>query len=204
MQERCEPADFLSALCGAAICNLQGKSQFYFPPICTLLSNGEGGLVCRLQIANTDCSFDPTAQLQTRAAAPLPAECCNLYLQSGICRPASALQLPAQRSAAICICNLQSADCLSHSNSKRGGLQIADCKYSLQRGGVSWFCTKNRKNVPQTPCNAQGPGPSADPRLQIQIAASTRELGCRAGGGLQIQDPKCSSATPTRLNLIQK
>ena len=43
-------------------------------------------------------------------AAPLSPACCNLHLQSEICRLAPALQLPSPPRAAICICNLGSAD----------------------------------------------------------------------------------------------
>ena len=38
--------------------------------------------------------------------------------------------------------------------------------------------------------NTQGPGPSADPRLQMQIAARGGEGSCRAGASLQIPDCK--------------
>ena len=100
-----------------AIWNLQTLSpalQLPSPPHAAIC-------ICNLGSAQTDPS----------PAAPLSPACCNLHLQSGICRPPplalrcgdrdhflikfslvglAALQLPSPPRAAICICNLRSAD----------------------------------------------------------------------------------------------
>ena len=97
----------------------------------------------------------------------------------------------------------------------RARLQLADCKCRLQLGpqssaaglggqtqaanaacrglALAVFVREIRKENLQ---NTQGPGPSADPRLQMQIAACGGEGSCRAGDRVcrfQIANTDCST-----------
>ena len=99
------------------------------------------------------------------------------------------------RAPRVCSLQIANADCSLGPRAQLQGsavrLQIAGCKCSVQRAGLSCFCKGNPKKRPLTPQNTQGPGPSADPRLQMQIAARGGEGSCRAGARLQISDCKC-------------
>ena len=74
-------------------------------------------------------------------------------------------------------CRARRSDCrLQAANAACRGLALAV------------FVREIRRKRPLTPQNTQGPGPSADPRLQMQIAARGGEGSCRGCG--QAADPR--------------
>ena len=83
----------------------------------------------------------------------------------------------------VCSLQIANADCSLGPRAQLQGsavrLQIAGCKCSVQRAGLSCFCKGNPKKRPLTPQNTQGPGPSADPRLQMQIATGVTTMDTR-------------------------